>query len=69
MMTQILLVTETNISRKNHSSKSLWINLDFIIHTTTRVLNTNQNNIAKLLPDFVNVFENAGKIIKKKLSI
>ena len=32
MMAYILLVTGTNISGKKHSSKSLWIDLDFIIH-------------------------------------
>ena len=29
-----------------------------------RVSNTNNNNIAKLLPDFVNIFQNAGKSLK-----
>ena len=31
---------------------------------TNRVSNTNNNNIAKLLPDFVNIFQNAGKSLK-----
>ena len=29
-----------------------------------RVSNTNNNNIAKLLPDFVNIFQNAGKSLR-----
>ena len=31
---------------------------------TNRISNTNNNNIAKLLPDFVKIFQNAGKSLK-----
>ena len=49
MTTHILLVNGANISGKNHSSQSFYY---------TPFVNINRSNIAKLLPDFINLFQN-----------